>query len=280
MELCECVVDPNVLLLPATLIFVYLGGVVVSVVNTGNYFQKRRDVYANALIDAHLVFCVIGCVVFFCVSSVMWLWSSKYSFTHAERMWRLCVGLWCMCFFKDLPLLIIETHAFLQVGWQRSTFADGCFVMQVVFFVPSALVSSATISWYLAGFLERQFGNAMMVALQEKSYAPPPVSQVCAHLAVASEYPPPLPMHDMHYTIAHHPRHAPFPEYAIPRSSPARHTTVDIEAAPSVQPHALAAEHPRHTFVSGAARRNLVLAMGELPPQLHEDDAGPHPTII
>ena len=164
MPICECVVDPNILLLPSALIFLYLGGVVVSIVNTADYFQKRKDVYPSALIAAHLSFCVIGTVVFFCVSSVLWLWSAKYSFTHAERMWRLCVGLWAVFFFKDLPLLIIETHAYLQVGWQKGNFMDASFILQIIFFVPSSLATSATISWYAAGFLERQIGDTMQVS--------------------------------------------------------------------------------------------------------------------
>ncbi|KPA81829.1 hypothetical protein ABB37_04091 [Leptomonas pyrrhocoris] len=207
MSLCECVVDPNILLLPAVLIFLYLGGLVVSIINTADFFQKRKDIYPSALIAAHLSFCVIGGVAFFCVSSVLWLWSAKYSFTHAERMWRLCVGLWFVFFFKDLPLVILETHAYFQVGWQHGNFMDASFILQVIFFVPSSLATSATISWYAAGFLERQFGDPLQVAVQGKGSPRRVPPEVAVQLAAASvPRRPPLPLQEMRYSTAHPPR--------------------------------------------------------------------------
>jgi hypothetical protein len=252
MPLCECAVDPNILLLPGALIFLYLGGITVSVINTANYFQKRKDVYSSALTAAHLSFCVVGAVAFFCFSSVLWLWSAKYSFTHAERMWRLCMGLWFVFFFKDLPLLILETHAYLQVGWQHGNFMDVSFILQIIFFVPSSLATSATISWYAAGFLERQFGDAFQVALQEKECEPrrvPP--EVAAQLAAAAVLRPPLPLQEMRYSTAHPPR-------LYPAASAFKNGAAVAEV--SNEPLAAPTQHP--TYVVAEYNDDFVLNQG------------------
>lgn len=277
MPICECVVDPNILLLPSALIFLYLGGVVVSIVNTADYFQKRKDVYPSSLIAAHLSFCVIGTVVFFCVSSVLWLWSAKYSFTHAERMWRLCVGLWAVFFFKDLPLLIIETHAYLQVGWQKGNFMDASFILQIIFFVPSSLATSATISWYAAGFLERQFGDTMQVSLQEKERQPRRVQpEVAAQLAAAAVLHPPLPLQETHDCTTHPPR--------IYASSPPcdRNAATEVAHEPLMGPpptNNVVAEYS-NDFVLDQGGVHVRLPVNDLHVVEDESDASTYPAVI
>ncbi|KPI87044.1 putative transmembrane protein [Leptomonas seymouri] len=276
MLLYTCVVEPSILLMPSALIFLYFGGVTVSLVNTAEFFQKRNDVYPSALIAAHLSFCVIGTVAFFCVSSVFWLWSAKYSLTHAERMWRLCVGLWFVFFFKDLPLLIIETHANWLVGWQNGNFMDVSFILQIIFFVPSSLASSATISWYIAGFLERQFGDAMQVALQEKEDPRRVSPEVAAQLAVASVLHPPLPLQEMHYSTTHPPR-------IYPSSHPYNRSTI-----PSFLRQPLSASAPinyvaadyNNDFVLNQGGVHVRLPGGELRFVESEEDSAPYPAVI
>ncbi|KAG5490814.1 hypothetical protein JKF63_00936 [Porcisia hertigi] len=276
MALCGCFIDRRAPLLPPTLIFLYACGLGVSVVNTIIYFQHRRSVYPGALINAHLAFCIIGCLVFLCVSSVMWLRSYKYSHTHAECIWLLCVGLWLMLFCKDLPLMIIETHAFVQVGWQNGTFGDASFILQTMFFVPSALVSWTTISWYLAGFLERQFGNVMKVALQENMYGRFLDPAAPMQLTAVPKYPPPLPIQEMHYTIAHSPHITSLAEYPLWVPSSARHeSTTAFE-----QSHETATEHPRGTIIRDFENGSPSISMDNLRALSRKDDPRRYPAVI
>ncbi|CAD2213272.1 hypothetical protein AGDE_13700 [Angomonas deanei] len=154
---------PQLTLLPLALIVLYLSAVVITVVNTGVYFQKppQKAFYGDALCAAHLAFCIIGTAVFFCFSSAMWLWSAKYALSRSDRTWRLCVGLWAIYFFKDLPQLVIETVAITKIGIDDAyPFQLVAFFYQAVFFALSTMGTSATYAWYVAGALERDFGSA------------------------------------------------------------------------------------------------------------------------
>lgn len=184
----EFVIDPHTILAPVLLIIVYFCDIVFTIVTSVIYFQRESNTYSKTLVSWHLAFSIIGGLNLLFCSGVLWLWSSKYSMTHADRIWRLCIGQWCMFALKDAPLLVIEATALLQTGWKGGNLGDACFVVQVIFFVPSALASSAMFSWHLSGFLERQFGNALEVALQEKEIQPP--------LLVVT-VPPPLPLTEM-----------------------------------------------------------------------------------
>ncbi|KAG5489816.1 hypothetical protein GH5_00699 [Leishmania sp. Ghana 2012 LV757] len=275
MVLCGRVGDYSILLLPLTLTLLYFGGLIVSVVNTIN-FRRRRSLYPGALINAHLSFCIIGSIAFFCVSAVMWLWSSKYASTHAEHIWRLCVGLWFMFLCRDMPLLIIETQAFLRVGWRQGSFMDASFILQIIFFVSSALASWTTISWYIAGFLERQFGSAMPVDQEGKPSKVPMAPHLRMQLAAAPEHPPALRIQDMRYIIAHPPRHgssAPNPSWS---DSPTRFDAANFSA----QPSHVAAVHQGRAFIRGVEDEKQGIAMNNLRALPSEDDAGPHPAVI
>lgn len=286
MSYCECAIVPASVLLPGTLIFLYLGAVVVSIVNTAEYFQKRKDVYASALIAAHLAFTVAGTVAFFCVSAVLWLWSAKYSFTHAERMWRLCVGLWFVFFLKDLPLLIIETHAYLQVGWRGGNLMDASFVLQIVFFVPASLATSATIAWYAAGFLERQFGDAFSgkeLAMEKRPRRVEP--EIAAQLAAATAAPavvhPTLPLHEMRYSTAGPPRLYPAStSYEAKTVGEMSHEPLTApQSPPPPLPTYVVADY-NDNFVLNQGGVHVRLPMNDLRGQGKEESAPDYPSVI
>lgn len=281
MALCEGVVDPNTLLLPVVLLLLYLGSIVVSIVNTAYCFQRKKDVLPSALIAAHLAFCVLGTVAFFCISSVLWLWSAKYAYTHAERMWRLCVGLWAMCFLKDLPLTVIETEAYQQVGWQQGNFMDAAFIVQIVFFVPSALATSATISWYASGFLERQFGDAMAVSMQEKDEGPrrvPP--ELAAQLAAAVPLQPPLPLREMQCSPTHPPRRSPVRGiYAGQSGGSGGEVSHEPLMAPAVNNNVVAEYNDAFVLQGGGVHVRFALD-DDVRSDGGEEKGGPYPAVI
>ncbi|KAG5464497.1 hypothetical protein LSCM1_00687 [Leishmania martiniquensis] len=275
MVLCGRCGEPCLLLLPLALTLLYFCGLVVSVVNTV-YLRRRRNLYGGALINAHLSFCVISAFVFFFLSAVTWFWSFKYASNHAERIWRLSVGLWFMFLFRDLPLLIIETQAFLLTGWRNGSFADASLILQIIFFVGSALASWTTIAWYLAGFLERQLGSAAPVDREGKSDKIPMAPQVCMQLAAATEHPPSLPIQDMHYILANPPRQATSAENPSWSNLPSDFNAAAFAAPP---PHT-ASVHQHNVSVRNFEGSRLVGAKNDLRALASEDDVGPHPAVI
>ncbi|EPY32224.1 hypothetical protein STCU_02918 [Strigomonas culicis] len=172
MALLEIVVFPRYTILPVVLIILYMAGMIISIINTSLCFQKRKATLGT-LSSAHLAFCVIGAPVCFCFSCVMWLWSSRYSVSHPDRIWRLTLGVWAVWALKDFPLVIIEIMAIMRIGFSEHDLQSASFVIQVIFAFFSTLATSATYAWYLAGLLERSYGERPTTAYRGGSLSLP-----------------------------------------------------------------------------------------------------------
>lgn len=183
--------SPELLYSPLLLVLLYLFAVVFTAVNDGVYFQRNVEVYTAALVQSHLAFTVVGCVVYFFFSCLMWMWAAKYSLSPSQRHWRLCSGVWAMFLLKDLPLLVIEAVAILQVGWEDAT-QCACFVVQSVFFFGSTVATSLSFAWYVAGVLERITAGATEQERRQYYRVKYGVLLPSSSPPVAPSYPPPL----------------------------------------------------------------------------------------
>lgn len=154
MVLIEIVVAPRHTIAPLALIAIYLCDVALTCANTASFFQGNESL-PSSLIKGHLTFSIIGCVVFVFFSCSVWLWSARYAWDLDNRVWLLFLGVWALCFLKDLPILIIEVVAMQQSKWWDSILQSITLIVQIIVLVVSGIASWLSQCWYMAGFLER-----------------------------------------------------------------------------------------------------------------------------
>lgn len=194
MPLVEIIISPRHTVLPVLLVLLYMGGCVLSCVNTGIFYQHNKAILPLSLVNSHLCFCIVGFVLFFCVSALFWLWSAKYSHTRSERTWRLFLGVWVVSLFKDLPLFVIESMTVASTGWWAVSLLQGvCYTIQTVFFVVSITVTAMSYSWYASGVLERIYGTILEVGPHGQKVVELPLSSV---LLPAGDVRPPIMLQD------------------------------------------------------------------------------------
>ena len=127
--------------LPVTLLVLYFFVVVMSI---GNYFFNLRfeeAVYGETMLLLYMIFTITGCIAYFFIAGVAWLWAAKYAAGATDRVRKIAIGTFAMALGHDVPLFTIELVFVQCCGFERNGFLAVKFVMQSIAFTVSFVVS-------------------------------------------------------------------------------------------------------------------------------------------
>lgn len=144
---------------PLALIVFYFIGNLLSVFNYSFYMRFETARYGESAVTAHLVFVVIGGILYILWASVHWMWSAKYVESRKERLRRLGYGIWCVFLTHDLPLLVIEWHVILCCGGLRNGLQGVAFVFLWFEFILSFVFAWTCYTWRMARFMNYWYGE-------------------------------------------------------------------------------------------------------------------------
>jgi hypothetical protein len=142
---------------PTILVAVYLIGTLLTAVNYIGFMRFQEGVYSFTVVKVYLGFTIAGGVFFVLGAAVLWLWASRYSFTHHERMRKTALGIFLMMFAHDGPLFTIELVLMWCCGW-RSALQGVCFIYQCFSFTVSFGVCWYFYAIMVAEWLEQHYG--------------------------------------------------------------------------------------------------------------------------
>lgn len=151
------------------LLFLFAITYVVNIVNLRFYVSLLRGEVESAVIDAYVLFSILGFIVFVLVASPLIYWPYIYAseLSPRARQNAVCAGI-ALCFFlHDLPVSWIEIYLVSFHGWGSvlsgvSLFL-ACFCLVIGFFV-----TWLGYAWVLCGLLQFRYGVAPPMAVSPR----------------------------------------------------------------------------------------------------------------
>jgi hypothetical protein len=151
---------------PIGLLVFYFVCLMLTLANYVAYFRYNLGRYGQSLVEAYLAFVITGLVIYALFCGVCWVWAARYTQDPDERLTKVGYGLIAIFLAHDLPVLIMEYHAYLCCGGLYNGLQGTVFVVQWISFILSFIFAWQSYAWIGAQWLNNIWGDGMSEGLK------------------------------------------------------------------------------------------------------------------